>query len=194
MGDFISDLWGSVFTPGATPTLLLATNATFAMLQLVLAMLLAATYSIHFVVLSILCGGLWWAINWFATELQQAQAKEEEAERIRKSRQSEGGSPSEGDWKTSGELADSADDEGTGTETEGEGMKLSKMGGDFGLSKGDEQIRQGVLESLKASGAASAAGSGLVPPGGESRRRTAGSDMSGDTSTDSEWEKVDGER
>lgn len=189
MADFMSDLWGSVFTPGATPTLLLATNATFAMLQVVLAGLLAATYSIHFLILSILCAGLWWAINWFAMELQQAQAKEAEAERIRKSRQKDGSTgQGTGSWKSSGEVGDSADDEGTGTETEGEGMKLSKSEREFIPTGKDEEIRQGVIRDLQSQGTA------LAPPGNVSRRRTGGSDVSGDISTDSEWEKVDNER
>ncbi|OTB08776.1 hypothetical protein M426DRAFT_7497 [Hypoxylon sp. CI-4A] len=76
MASFVQDLWESVFTPGTTPTLLVATNATFACLQLVLLLLLVATYSIHFFILSFLCGGLWGAINWFAAELKVAQDKE----------------------------------------------------------------------------------------------------------------------
>ncbi|KAI1383269.1 Pkr1-domain-containing protein [Hypoxylon trugodes] len=76
MAGFAQELWESIFTPGTTPTLLVATNATFACLQLVLFLLLLATYSIHFIILSFLCGGLWWAINWFAAELKIAQAKE----------------------------------------------------------------------------------------------------------------------
>ncbi|KAI9788564.1 MAG: hypothetical protein M1816_006813 [Peltula sp. TS41687] len=74
MATFITELMSSIFTPGPTPTLLVATNATFASLQIVLALLLAATRSIHFVILSILCGGLWWAINWFASELRASGA------------------------------------------------------------------------------------------------------------------------
>jgi hypothetical protein len=81
MASFVQDLWESIFTPGPTPTLLIATNVTFAALQLVLAGLLIATYSIHFVVLSVLCGGLWAAINWFANELKVHQKQEEEKER-----------------------------------------------------------------------------------------------------------------
>ncbi|KAI1407821.1 Pkr1-domain-containing protein [Hypoxylon sp. FL1857] len=76
MAGFVQELWESIFTPGTTPTLLVATNVSFASLQLVLFLLLIATYSVHFVVLSFLCGGLWWAINWFAAELKIAQAKE----------------------------------------------------------------------------------------------------------------------
>ncbi|KAF2996555.1 hypothetical protein G7054_g13688 [Neopestalotiopsis clavispora] len=76
MATFFEEMWNSIFTPGTTPTLLIATNVTFAALQLVLFGLLLATYSIHFVVLSFISGGLWAAINWFATELKKEQAKE----------------------------------------------------------------------------------------------------------------------
>jgi len=81
MASFVQDLWESIFTPGPTPTLLIATNVTFAALQVVLAGLLYATYSIHFVILSVLSGGLWAAINWFAKELSVHQRQEEEKER-----------------------------------------------------------------------------------------------------------------
>ncbi|KAI0021525.1 ER protein Pkr1-domain-containing protein [Xylariomycetidae sp. FL0641] len=77
MASFIEQLWESIFTPGPTPVLLKATNATFACLQVVLLVLLFATYSVHFVILSILSAGLWWAINWFATELKAAQVAQE---------------------------------------------------------------------------------------------------------------------
>jgi hypothetical protein len=78
MSSFVEELWNSIFTPGATPTLLLATNVSFAALQLVLFSLLVMTYSIHFVILSAICGGLWAAINWFVTELHKEQQKEAE--------------------------------------------------------------------------------------------------------------------
>ncbi|KAH0526414.1 hypothetical protein TsFJ059_009735 [Trichoderma semiorbis] len=77
MSSFFVELWEGIFTPGPTPTILKATNITFAALQVVLLSLLFATYSVHFVVLSVLCGGLWWSINWFARELRVAQAAEE---------------------------------------------------------------------------------------------------------------------
>ncbi|PQE03352.1 hypothetical protein CJF30_00005508 [Rutstroemia sp. NJR-2017a BBW] len=76
--EFITSLWESVFTPGPTPVLLVATNVTFAALQTIFLLLLIATYSIHFVILSFLCGGLWWAINWFAAELKIEREKEEQ--------------------------------------------------------------------------------------------------------------------
>lgn len=80
MSQFVQDLWESIFTPGPTPSLLIATNVTFAALQLVLGALLLATYSIHFIILSFLSAGLWYAINWFARELQanhDAELKEQ---------------------------------------------------------------------------------------------------------------------
>ncbi|KAM0512223.1 hypothetical protein ACHAPE_009038 [Trichoderma viride] len=78
MSSFFVELWEGIFTPGPTPTILKATNVSFAALQVVLLSLLYATYSVHFVVLSALCGGLWWSINWFARELKIAQAAEAE--------------------------------------------------------------------------------------------------------------------
>ncbi|RKF79592.1 V-type ATPase assembly factor PKR1 [Golovinomyces cichoracearum] len=71
--NFLNDLFQSIFTPGPTHTLLIATNVTFACLQVLLLLLLIATYSIHFVILSILSAGLWVAINWFANELKKDQ-------------------------------------------------------------------------------------------------------------------------
>lgn len=89
MASFLEELWSSIFTPGTTPTLLVATNASFAALQLLLLILLIATYSIHFFILSLLCGGLWYAINWFARELQlenaKAAASDEQQQRREKS-------------------------------------------------------------------------------------------------------------
>ncbi|KAI4719204.1 Pkr1-domain-containing protein [Aureobasidium sp. EXF-10727] len=196
MADFITNLWEAVFTPGPTPTLLLATNITFAALQLVLGGLLAATYSIHFFILSVLCGGLWWAINWFAHELQQAQQKEAEAERIRKSR-SGGSTPK----KSSSQPGDMADDEATETEVEtAAGVKVNVPHAelDFNPTQEDEQIRSKILNDFKSGTASttSAGTTGLQPSEGESRQRKATSDLSASTTdfgTDSEWIKVDEE-
>ncbi|KAK0718834.1 ER protein Pkr1-domain-containing protein [Apiosordaria backusii] len=81
MASFFENLWESIFTPGPTPTLLVATNVTFAALQIVLAAMLLATYSIHFIILSGICAGLWMSINWFAGELIIHQIQEEEKAR-----------------------------------------------------------------------------------------------------------------
>lgn len=181
MGDFVTNLWESVFTPGPTPTLLIATNAIFAFLQLTLAVLLAATYSIHFVILSLLCAGLWWSINWFAEEVRQAQEKEEEAKRIRQRQERD----------RQGKDGESADDEGGETETEQDGAKSAHLN----LTPQDQAIKESIIEDIKKQGQATqvAQATGLEAPN-EPTLRKATSDTSADTSTDSEWEKVDGER
>lgn len=83
MAEFLTNLVTSIFTPGPTPSLVVATNASFAALQLVLLLLLIATYSVHFLILSVLSAGLWWAINWFVAEIQAGNAEEEKAKRLR---------------------------------------------------------------------------------------------------------------
>ncbi|KAL8644776.1 MAG: hypothetical protein Q9210_007079, partial [Variospora velana] len=105
MATFLTDLFASIFTPGPTQSLLVATNVSFAALQLVLLILLVLTYSVHFLVLSVLCAGLWWSINWFATELEVARQKEKEEETTRL------------DESQRQHLLSS--DDGSGTETEG---------------------------------------------------------------------------
>lgn len=77
----MEELWSSIFTPGPTPTLLIATNVTFAALQVVLFTLLLVTHSLHFVALSVLCAGLWYSINWFAQEVRAAQLAQEAEEK-----------------------------------------------------------------------------------------------------------------
>ncbi|KAL8963439.1 MAG: hypothetical protein Q9193_000292 [Seirophora villosa] len=105
MANFLTDLFTSIFTPGPTQSLLVATNVSFAALQVVLLILLVLTYSVHFIVLSVLCAGLWWSINWFAAELEIARQKEKEEESKRL------------DDAQRQHLLSS--DDGSGTETEG---------------------------------------------------------------------------
>ncbi|KAI7090181.1 hypothetical protein KC356_g1749 [Hortaea werneckii] len=197
MASFVENLWSAVFTPGPTPTLLVATNVTFAALQFLLLALLIATYSIHFVILSVLCGGLWWSVNWFASELQAAQLKEEEAERLRKQKK-------EVDGKEGGESAGSgADDEaGEDTETE-EHTKVIPPGAKGYQTTGEtERLRSGIMDAVKVSGSGGKKGSGAAASGaqagerlGTKQRNVQAGDRSGDiSSTDSEWEKVEDER
>lgn len=196
MADFLSNLWESVFTPGPTPTLLVATNATFAALQVLLAALLVATWSIHFAILSVLCGGLWYSINWFAAELQvaQAQAKEDEAKR---------GGKRKKDWRRDGEVGDSADDEGEETEVEDvSGLRRSQAELSAGEDKDDQKASEEIVDATTGSGVL--VGSSGVDAGVEQaiagaqtrQRRVEDADRSGEVSTDSEWEKVsqDGDR
>lgn len=77
MGSFFHDLWASVFTPGTTPALVLATNVTFFLLQMILLILLYVTLSYHFIAMNILCAGLWGGINWFMKEVEEFKRSEE---------------------------------------------------------------------------------------------------------------------
>lgn len=113
MATFFADLISSIFTPGPTPSIIIATNASFAALQVVLFLLLIITHSVHFVVLSFLCAGLWWAINWFVTELEAANQNK------RNTTQSSG--------TKSGQGQDARGVEDSGTETEG-GVTQSEEG------------------------------------------------------------------
>ena len=81
MASFFHDLWASVFTPGTTPALVLATNVTFFLLQLTLLILLYATLSYHFIAMNILCAGLWGGVNWFVKEVEGFK-RSEEAKRL----------------------------------------------------------------------------------------------------------------
>ncbi|KAJ5779094.1 hypothetical protein N7457_006814 [Penicillium paradoxum] len=163
MASFMEDLWSSIFTPGPTPTLLIATNVTFAALQLIFFALLLATYSLHFVALSVISGGLWYAINWFAAEVRLAQ-QAQEAENAKQESKDDNAKT-----RRKSPVADSAD-----SETETEALVARKT---------DDK------PSVVATGSAT---SGLLPTARDSKKRLSTSgDGSGYGSTDSEWEKVD---
>ncbi|KLJ05577.1 hypothetical protein EMPG_10974 [Blastomyces silverae] len=172
MASFIENLWSSVFTPGPTPTLVLATNVSFAALQLLLFALLLATHSIHFVVLSILCGGLWGAINWFVKELEISRAQSE---------------PANSSWPQSTQKGPTGRPPGA-IDTESETETESLAGGEPKLPAAT--ISSGLMgpPPIRNTGASRA------PPPSEAedlRKRRNGPDSSGYVSTDSEWEKVD---
>jgi len=207
MASFLTSLWESIFTPGPTPTLLIATNVTFGSLQILFLSLLIATHSFHFVALSILSAGLWWGINWFAGELAQAKEIEEQAERIRRKRRSQEGAAS--DETSGGDDADPESEE-DGTETEREKTPAPpppKSGRTIHVRGGPVKI-QGVMESARRAQhareeyarqhpepeGASTTGAKLKPAdaGEASKRKSLGesaADLSSST-TDSEWEKV----
>jgi ER protein Pkr1 len=132
MATFFENLWNSIFTPGPTPTLLIATNAAFCALQGVLGLLFIFTYSIHFAVLSVISAGLWWSINWFAEELRKAEKAEAEAGRLRKRRSglADESSKLKSSHEDDDEDEDDEDELGDGddeteTETEGEVRRAS---------------------------------------------------------------------
>lgn len=180
MGSFLEDLWLSVFTPGPTPTLLVAANVTFAALQIVLFALLLATYSIHFIVLSVLSAALWTSINWFAGELQRAQAEEDaRKEKEDKKAHADGKprriAPSEGKGGPDSSASD--------TETESaveENNKTKK-----------KEKEEGTAAAAAATAAASAFLQPPETPAGSRKRGSVSAESSGYGSTDSEWEKVD---
>jgi len=208
MAAFFEELWESIFTAGPTPTLLVATNASFAALQVLLLVMLVVTSSIHFVILSLLCGGLWWSINWFAAEIKAAQAKEEEAKRIREARRSGKDRGEGGD----GEAMDTGDD--TEVEPEAEQKQTLKPRAQSSRSPRPETQStvfverasgSGTEKVSQAQGQASVSASGVGPtaatttgattslagPVDEALKRRKGmAESTGDLSTDSEWDKL----
>jgi hypothetical protein len=200
--NFFEDLWESIFTPGPTPTLLIATNASFAALQLLFFALFIGTYSIHFVILSFLTGGLWYGINWFAKEISIAQKAEEEAKRIRAERRG-GQKDAAGD----GEQADID----TGDETEVDAKEEVQRQSD-GLAQKEKEKRNtqpGTQSTVfvdrpsereqtpQAGGgptAASTTGAStrLAPLVNDALKQRKGGlgESTGDLSTDSEWDKL----
>lgn len=170
MASFLEELWGSIFTPGPTPTLLVATNAAFAALQFLLLILLIATYSIHFLVLSLLCGGLWYSINWFATEIakeQRTQAAKEKKERKERSPEPENTSDTETEGPPPG-APDEASSARTTSSTTNQGQRQERT-----KQKSPTLLSPDMTDSTEAL-----------------RRRRSLGESSGYVSTDSEWEKV----
>ncbi|KAF1811314.1 Pkr1-domain-containing protein [Eremomyces bilateralis CBS 781.70] len=202
MAEFMENLWNSIFTPGPTPSLLIATNVTFATLQTLLLVLLIATRSWHFVALSTISGGLWWAINWFARELAVERAKEEEQKRKQREEQALKGEHDDGE--------DAGDDTHTETETEteldasprvskrrvaaeGSDSPRSKLSGYTGssISLSTEGSDAEMVHKPSQSGAAVATGSHqFLSPSATQLHKRRNDDYS-ELSTDSEWEKVD---
>lgn len=213
MADFLGSVWESIFTPGPTPPLLLATNVAFFSLQLVLALLLFFTYSIHFLVLSALCGGLWWSINWFAGEVMIVQKeKEEEERRMLETEEREGKSvrakASRDDVREG--LVDSAMDSGDDTETETDdagsrSLRSSQTDRADSASGGGPTLVSPQKSGNTIAGQSEGTSSGfntniaaslapLAKPNDAIRQRKSLAESTGDLSTDSEWEKVDDER
>jgi len=206
MAAFLEDLWNSIFTPGPTSTLLIATNVTFGALQVVLLALLIATYSIHFLVLSVLCGGLWGAINWFANELNAAKAQEERAKTSGVGAGEAGGRSGSAAEVMAGSAMDTGDDTEMETEeivmpktipgTPISGEALQGLQG-VGVSKTGSKITGTDEEQTptKPVWNTSIAASLWAPEGADARvrQRNAMKESSSSVSTDGEWEKVEGE-
>jgi hypothetical protein len=201
MASFFEKLWESIFTAGPTPTLLVATNASFAALQVLLFALLLATYSIHFIILSFICGGLWWAINWFAVELRAAQAAEEEAKRIREARRGKDKHGNGSDAGDEGEAMDTGDD--TEVDAEVEAQKQSSSQARASRPETQSTVFVDRPSGREATPQASAVGGGPAAAGTKGtttslaplvddalKKRKGMGESTGDLSTDSEWEKL----
>lgn len=185
MTSFLEDLWESIFVAGPTPTLLKAANGTFAALQILLAVLLVTTNSMHFVALSVLCGGLWWSINWFATELKIHQEREEREKRKAEAEAAR-------DDAAGGSSGDDDDDGQSDSETEVEtsmtappaALKATTATTTTAAASAPSaetrsaQVLENVGEMRKREPAASVAARGFGPG------------MHSSVSTEDEWEKV----
>jgi len=168
MASFVEELWNSIFTPGPTPTLLVATNASFAALQFLLVILLIATYSLHFLVLSLLCAGLWYSINWFATEVAREQHAQQAEPKKEKSPTPENASDTETETPPQSPPAS-------------RGVSKTPLSNPPAQAPKYERPKEGQATLLQPKVAESA----------ESlRRRRSLGESSGYVSTDSEWERV----
>jgi len=173
MASFLEDIWSSIFTPGPTPSLLVATNATFASLQILLFVLLIVTRSVHFVVLSFLSGALWWSINWFSNEIQAVRIREEEKEK-QKARLVK--------QKTGDAVRMPAVIDSTESETETESLAGDK----------DPIASSATTSSAERPPIPADPAPQLSAKDEALRKRRSLGESSGYMSTDSEWEKVDG--
>ncbi|EHN00845.1 Pkr1p [Saccharomyces cerevisiae x Saccharomyces kudriavzevii VIN7] len=77
MANFFVKLWESVFEPGTSPQLIIATHVSFVALLLTLLWLIYATNgNIHFYVLFGISLLLWVTVIWFISELSQVKLRD----------------------------------------------------------------------------------------------------------------------
>lgn len=75
---FLVELWNSILTPGTTPTLILSTHVTFALLVITLTIFVFLTKSIHLINLLVLSILLWGTLTWFINEINKQEISSEE--------------------------------------------------------------------------------------------------------------------
>ncbi|CEP61026.1 Pkr1p LALA0_S02e05072g [Lachancea lanzarotensis] len=78
MANFAEELWRSIFTPGTSPQLVIATHISFSLLACCLGWLIYCTKNVHFVALLVIAVLLWATVTWFIAELQYAKLKDNE--------------------------------------------------------------------------------------------------------------------
>lgn len=197
MASFIEDFWNSVFTPGPTPTLLYATNIAFGTLLVLLLALLIATWSVHFLVLSILSTGLWWAINWFAREVRLAQAREES---IPKKDSQPASLSADLSQDPSGDVMDSGDDTETELDDYQRQRETTPQVSTPAVAPTTGTVNNRAVSSATEGSSTlnTSAGARLAAPDKDKelkkRQRQSMAESTGSLSTDSEWEKVDDEQ
>ncbi|CDO96178.1 unnamed protein product [Kluyveromyces dobzhanskii CBS 2104] len=69
MANFVVALWESVFQPGTSPQLVVATHISFFLLLCVLGSQIYLTKNIHFIALTVIATLLWITVTWFIFEL-----------------------------------------------------------------------------------------------------------------------------
>ncbi|CCF55483.1 hypothetical protein KAFR_0A00450 [Kazachstania africana CBS 2517] len=73
---FFVRLWESIFEPGTSPQLIIATHVSFILLLVTLGSLIVITnYNIHFILLFIIASLLWITVIWFVNELKNIDLK-----------------------------------------------------------------------------------------------------------------------
>ncbi|SCV05213.1 LANO_0H02542g1_1 [Lachancea nothofagi CBS 11611] len=79
MANFFEELWSSIFTPGASPQLIVATHVSFFMLSCCLGWLIYCTKNGHFVALLGISTLLWVTVTWFISELNHAKLNDNQS-------------------------------------------------------------------------------------------------------------------
>ncbi|CUS22872.1 LAQU0S07e02036g1_1 [Lachancea quebecensis] len=95
MANFFEELWKSIFTPGASPQLIIATHVSFFLLTSCLGWLIYWTKNIHFIMLLIISTLLWITVTWFISELKLAQIKDNEELAKSQEKKTDGAKPQE---------------------------------------------------------------------------------------------------
>lgn len=78
MASFFVALWESIFQPGTSPQLIVATHVSFALLLCVLGSQIYLTKNIHFIALAVIAALLWVTVTWFIYELNRVKLQSNE--------------------------------------------------------------------------------------------------------------------
>ncbi|QLL30529.1 hypothetical protein HG536_0A03470 [Torulaspora globosa] len=79
MANFFVALWESIFQPGTTPQLIVATHVSFiALLSTLIWLIYATKGNVHFYALFIIALCLWVCVIWFIRELKSVDLKNNE--------------------------------------------------------------------------------------------------------------------